>query len=305
MTWLYLSVFGSMVGGLLVAVAGWLIWGRKITLPTGSIRWFTIAAGILALLAEIATRFVGVSILLPFQMPRGLSDWYFDYRFVVPVAFGILVVALLSFPVQARGARGAAELTRRSFVSFVRPRWFIAPGVLLALVLLITIVAGAASQPGPESGNYTMYFVDLGGERGMGTSVYGWFYSLPAMILTGILIVVTIVALSLIARPALAEDSVHDVCVRTVRSRNIIAAGTGALMLHLGLIFGSLAATASVRSTFSTSEGSVTFWTTFSALQPSFDAASMLCAALGVALWATVVLSALASRHRVPVTLGS
>ena len=139
----------------------------------------------------------------------------------------------------------------------------------------------------------------------MGTNIYGWFYSVPAMICVGILLAVALVAMSLVARPAPAEDREQDVRVRAIRTRNIVVAVTGALLLHLGDIFNSLAGTASIRSTFTTSEGPVSFWTTFSALQPAFVAASMLCAALGIALWAAVALSAVPSRRRVPVAVES
>jgi len=305
MTWLYLLVFGSFVAGIILALAWWLIWGRRAGLPFGPASGFTITAGLLVLVGDIVRRLLDASMLLPFDVPRFLSDWYWDYRFTVPLLVGILSVVFLAFPVHARGGRGTAELTRRSPVSFARAKWFLAPGVLLALILLITVVAGAASEPDSVTGRYTMYSVDLGGERGMGTSIYGWFFSIPALILTGVLIVISIVGLSLIARPALAEDQERDIRVRTIRTRNIVVAGTGALLLHLGLIFSSLAGTASVRSIFPTSAGPVAFWTTFSALQPVFTAASMLCAALGIALWAAIALSAIPSRRRVPVMVGS
>lgn len=300
---LYLWVFGSLVAGIVLALVWRLVWGHKPALPVGSVSGFTLAAAFLAVLSEIAIRLMDVSFLLPFDVPRYLSERYRDYGYTIPLLLGILGLVLLAFPVRARGGRGAAELTRRSLVSFVRGRWFAPPSVLLALILFITITAGAASQPDHETGRYTMYFVDLGGERGMGTGIYGWFYSIPAMILTGILIVVTIVGLFLVARPPLAEDREQDICVRTTRCRNIIAAGTGALLLHLGLIFSSLAGTASVRSVFTTSEGPVKFWTTFSALEPTFIVASMLCAALGAALWVSIGLSAIPSRQRVQATV--
>lgn len=74
------------------------------------------------------------------------------------------------------------------------------------LILLLTIVAGRASQPEESTGRYTMYFLDLGAGNSVGTGIYGWFYSIPSLILTGILILSTVVSLFLIARPALAED---------------------------------------------------------------------------------------------------
>lgn len=305
MWWLYLLVFGSLLAGVVLALVWWLIWGRKAALPAGPVRGFTFAAGLLVLLGEIVVRFVGANILLPFELPRFLGNWYADYRFISPLLIGILGLVLLSFPVQERGGRGAADLTPRSPVSFARPRWFIAPSVLLVLILLITIIAGAVSQPEESSGRYMMYAVELGGERSAGTSIYGWFYSVPSLIVTGVLMAMTIVALFLVARPALVEDRALDTDVRTIRTRNIVAAGTGALLLHLSLIFSSLAGTASIRGSFATSEGPVRFWTSFSALGPALITASMLCAAFGVALWASVALSAIPAPRRAGVTVGS
>lgn len=306
MWWLYLEVFGSMLMGIVLALVWWFIWGRKMTLPVGSAGGFAVAAGLLALLHETVMRFVGSAILLPFQLPRFLSDGYMNYRFAGPLLIGILGLVLLAFPVHSRGGRGVAELTRRSPVSFARARWFIAPGVVLALILLMSILAGAASQPDPSTGRYTMYLVDLGGEMSMGTSIYGWFYSVPAMILTGVVIMVAITALSLLARPALAEDRPRDIRMRTIRARNIVVAGTGALVIHLSLILDALAGTASIRSQFATSEGPMSSWTSFAALEPSLVTASELCAALGVALWTSVALAAVpaARRASAPVSVG-
>lgn len=305
MAWLYVMVFGSLLAGLVGALVWWLISGRKVALLAGPVRWFTFAAGLLALLGEITTRFFGASILLPFEMPDLLSSFYWDSRFVIPLALGVVGVVLLWFPIHARAGHGAAELARRSLVSFARARWFVAPGLILALILLLTAVSGAASQPEETTGRYTMYFVDLGAERGMGTSIYGWFYSVPSVIVTGLLVVVVLIGMALVARPPLAANREHDIEVRFMRTRNVVTAGTGALLLHLGLIFSSLAATASMRASFSTSEGHVSFWTAFSALQPALAVASLLCAALGVALWAAVLLSALRVPRRALVTVRS
>lgn len=296
---LYLSVFGSLVAGVVLALVWWLIWGRKAALPTGPARGFTLAAAGLVLLSEFAIRFIGISSLFGVSALSALNGLIWDYRFALTVLVGVLGAALLLFPVQARGGRGTAELTRRSWLSFARTRWLIAPGVLLALVLILTVVAGVASRPDPATGRHTLYLVELGGERAMGTTIYGWFYSVPVMVLTGLLIVATIAGMTLIARPGLADDRDRDLSVRVIRTRNLLAAATATLLLHLGEILGSLAGTASIRSMFSTSEGPVRFWTTFSALEPVFIAASALSAVLGAALWTVIGLSGIQSRPSV------
>lgn len=296
---LYLLVFGSLAAGIVLAIVWWLIWGRKAGRLAGAVSGFTIAAGLLALLGELAVRLMSVSMLLPFDISMVIRLCYLDYRFTFPLVFGILGVVLLSFPVRARHGQGTAELTRRSPASFTRARWLVTPGVALALIILVTVVAGVASRPDSETGQYTMYWVEPGGQFGVGTNIYGWFYSVPALILIGVLIVITVVNLTLIARAAMAEDRERDISERTIRTRNIIAAVTGALLLHLGLIFHSLSSTASMRGSFATPDGPMTITPPFSAFGPAFDGVSILCTTLGVALWAAVVFSAIPSRRRV------
>ncbi|PFG34644.1 hypothetical protein [Sanguibacter antarcticus] len=304
MTQVYLLVFGSFGAGIVLASVWRLTRGRASALPAGPASRLTLTAGLIVLLGDLATRAMAATPLMPFDVPSALSWWYLDYRFTVPVVAGVLAVTLLALPVHARRGRCTAELTRRSLVSFARPWWFVPLGALLALVVLVTIVAGAASQPDSSTGRYMSYEVDVGGYT-MGTNIYGWFYSVPAIVSVGVLLVVATVGMSFVARPALAEDRQADIRVRTARTRNIVAATTGVLLLLLGDICGSLAGTASLRSTFATSEGPVSFWTTFSALGPALIAASTLCTALGVALWAAVTLSGVPGRRRAPVTVGS
>ena len=299
MTWFYFVVLGPVFAGILLALAWWLIWGRKRQLSGGGVGAFTVAAGLLLGGGNVVLLLLGTG-LFPLQLPPGYWVWFQDYRFTAPLLLGIVGMLLLAFPVQGRSGRGVADLTPRTPLSFARGWWFVAPALLLALILTVTVTAGAASRPDPSTGHYTMYFVDLGGERGMGSSIYGWYNSVPCLILMGVLIIVASVDLVLVARPTPAPNREQDVHIRRVRTGNVLAIGTSALLLHLGFILSSLAGTASITSSFSTSEGSVTFWTTFAGLQPVLIGASAVAAALGLALCVAVVLSAIPSRRWAP-----
>lgn len=302
MTWLYFLALGPTTVGIVLAFAWWLIWKRRAEVSMSGVGVFALAAGLIALLADVATRLMGVPMLLPFEVSRTLWGWYSDYKYTIPLLVGILGVVLLTFPVRSHGGRGEAELARRTPASFARPEWFVAPGVALVLVTVITVLAGLASQPDPVTGRYTSYTMEVGLDTVVGTRIYGWFYSVPALVLIGALIGVTAVGLLLISRPALGLDREQDIRERTIRTRNMIAGTTGALLLHLGLIFQSLAGTASVYAEVPTQDGRLTLSTTFAALGPVFSVGSLLSATVGAALWATVVFSAFPSRRSSRVT---
>ena len=297
MAWFNFLVMGPFVAGIVLALVWRLTGGRKSGLLADGIG-VSVVAGLVLVMGGAAVRLLAGPLPLTLNLPKEFWDWYPDYGYASPMVLGIVGIVIVAFPVRARSGQGTAELAPRTPLSYARGWWFITPAAALALIITFSIAAGAASQPDEVTGRYTLYMVDLGGERAMGTTIYGWFYSVPSLILIGVMFAVAAINLVLIARPALNEDQWRDVHTRAVRTRNVIRITTGALLVHLGLIFGSLAGTASVRSSFSTSEGSVAFWTTFAALQPVLIGASAVAAALGFALWAAVALSAIPTRRR-------
>lgn len=299
MSWLVFLIWSPVLAGLVVALVWWLLQGRRPGLPDGTNRAIAVVAGLVPLLGLAAQQLVGMPLFLPFDVPAAVMAWYMDYRFTLPLLLGILGLALLAFPVHPRAGRGTAELSPRTPTSFGRRWWFVVPLVLVAFIVLITVIAGTASSPEPTTGRYAAYYVDIGGQGSMGGSIYGWFYSVPCLVLLAILLAVALLDVVLISRPALDADHDRDVHVRTARTRNVLTVLCGALLVHLGLILESLAGTASMRGQFTAAGGTVTSWTTFAALEPVFFGASVVALALGVALWATVVLSAVPARQPV------
>ncbi|WP_043669333.1 hypothetical protein [Clavibacter michiganensis] len=304
MAFILVIALGPLAVGVILASGWWLARGRGEGPRNGGPRAATLAAGLVLVLGGLAVQLIAGPLSLLFDLPGGVWEWYSDFRYAIPLGLGVVGLVLVAFPVEARTGEGTADLAPRTALSFVRGRWLIAPAVILGLLLIATITAGVISVPDGETGRYTMYSVDLGGERSMGTSIYGWFYSVPCLILLGVVIASAMLDLVLISRPALARDRDRDVQVRAGRARNVLRIVTGALLVHLGLVLGSLAGAASMRSQLTTPEGDVTVWTSFAALRPLLLGSADIATALGFALWAMVALTAIPSRRPVPVAVG-
>ncbi|MDY0910473.1 hypothetical protein [Microbacterium sp. CFBP9034] len=294
MTWILIVVAAPVVVGVAIGVIWRMTRGRRTSLSPGLAALCTGLAGVIAIVGDLWPRLWGFPGWHP---PIPVLIWLLDHRYTLPLALGIVALVLLAIPVRARGAGGSADLAPRSIASFARGWWFAAPAGVLALIAVITIAAGIASQPDPETGRYDTVMVDAG-VGAIGTTVYGWFYSVPALIALGVLILVACVDLFVIARPPLAEDRELDVRTRVTRSRNVLTATTAAMLLHVAPVFASLSATASVRGTFTTSEGPMFLWSPIAGFQTVFTVAAYATAILGIALWTTVALSAIPARRQ-------
>ncbi|MGV8858192.1 hypothetical protein [Rhodoglobus sp.] len=289
--------FRSLIIGLALAVVWWLAQGRKSQLPTGLTAAVTATAASLALACILyLNAAIGFSVLRP-PLSEQLPPWVFEMRILWALAVGTLAVALLAIPIGAHAPRGHASLTRRTPFSFGRRRWFAGLTAIVGAIVTISVLAGIASEP-DEEGHWRNYTVDAGSSISFGTSIYGWYYSIPALILLTTLIAVTIVVLWLIARPSLTIDHDNDVRIRQLRTRNTLAVASGALLIHLGSIFTSLSSTASLRGGAAIGDSGWGSWTTpFAAIQPALLLLGLGISALGYAFWFGVLLSALFSRR--------
>ncbi|MBH0109948.1 hypothetical protein I6E81_07195 [Salinibacterium sp. NG22] len=289
--------FRSTIIGLALAVVWRLARGRKGRLPAGLTAVATVAATSLALACLIyLNAAIGFPLLRP-PLSEHLPLWVFEMRVLWALGIGILAVALLAIPIGAHTPRGHASLTRRTPFSFGHRWWFAGITTIVGTIVTVSILAGLASEP-DEDGLWRNYTVDAGSSISFGTRIYGWYYSVPALILLAALIAVTIIVLWLIARPSLSTDHDDDVRMRHLRTWNILAIASGTLLIHLGSIFTSLSNTAMLRGGAAIGESGWGSWTTpFAAMQPALLYVGLGIAALGYALWFGVLLSAVFMRR--------
>lgn len=286
-------LFRSMILGVVAGAAWWLIRGRTHRLPRGAVAVTTAVAAGTALLADFLARWMLGPSTMQLPRPDEVAVWLIDMRFALPLILGICAVIVLGFPLPAHTERGAADLSRRTLFSFVDRRWFGGISAIVGAIIAVTVGAGLASEP-DEQGLWRLFVVDLGGKAVAGANIYGWFYSLPALALLVVLLLVALIVLWLIARPSIGADRIDDVWVRRLRTRNVVVVVAGALLIHLGTILSSLGGTASLSTDVSAGEfGYATLGTSFAALQPALQVTGFVVPALGYGFWIVVLLSSI------------
>ena len=303
---LYLIALTPLVLAAAAAAAGWFITGRRVGVPTGLTRVLTVLGTSAALVVMVGYWLLQT---LPSLAPAMSydPDMAIALRYLVPLIAGGIALVVLAFPVRGSGTRSkGAELSRRTVLTFSRPWWFVAFGIVLLLTVTVALAAGSLSSP-DEQGRYTLYVVRAG-TASASTTIYGWHYSVPCLILLAVLVGIMTVDLALISRPALALDRDTDVAVRRARSLNIVRVGTGAVLLHLSAVLSSLAGTSTLRAgvgTGSSTAGEINVGTSFAALTPLLYWAGAVVGVIGLALWFSALLSTVpapaSSRRRVEV----
>lgn len=285
-------IFGPIILAVVVAaLIRWRTGARGEAAPGGALRAWTIVAATIPLLVAVTRTVLGYPSWM-LQLPRPVTELLIVPWFVGPIVLALVALVLLLLPLPVRRAEGAAEVSRRTMWTFTSTRLLLWLGILVAVVVGLTVAAGLASEP-DEVGRYRMYWVRTG-EMGMGTEIYGWYYSIPALVVLAVLLVLVLVALVLVARPplALGEGRERDVALRRLRSRNVLLVALGGVAGHLGAILRSLSNTSSVRSSFPLGDsGVIAIETPFAALTVSLLVAGFCLLAVALTAWLTVLLS--------------
>lgn len=285
-------VFRDLLLGLAGAalVVGLRRWRGRAAVPR-AVRWWLGAGALMGILVMVAGDMASIGPL--FGLPFTLTGAWVTARFVAPLAVGLLAVALALLPTARRQGGGSVVLARRTLVTFAPRGWLVALGAVVALVLASTLAAGMASQRDAE-GRWREYWADLG-VMSMGTEIYGWYYSVPALAFLATLLALVALVLAVIARPPLAPDVAEDAATRRWRARHVLTLAAGAVLLHLSSILASLSATASMEGGTSTTHGWVIAYGRFAALEGPLHVASQLTGVVGWACWFLVLLTALTS----------
>lgn len=279
-----------ILGGV-VAVGIWLATRRHGTPLSGRARVLAAIGGLVPVVVIGLYSVVRVTQLLaPMGLDLGMAVQ--EAQFVIPLAAGLIALAMLCVPGRRKPSASTAGIARRTAFTFVSSGWTVALMAIAVVTVALSLAAGLASVP-DQAGNYTLFRFQIG-TMGAGSTIYGWYYSIPAMFLLMILIGTAWAGLALVARPPLGDAREQDAAVRRTRSRNIAALTTGAIAFHLAAILGSLAGTSSIRVSFPTdTAGVVTAGSPFAALGSFLSDSSFVATCLGAVLCLSVAFTAI------------
>lgn len=214
-------------------------------------------------------------------------------RALVPLGAGLLGLLVLMIPAPAPRTTATASVSRRTVTAFLPRGWVIVALAVTAAIVALSIAAGLASTV-DDRGRYTEYSISIGTTgTEMGSAIYGWYYSRPALVALGVLLLAAAIAWLLISRPAWGDDADADAARRHSRVANVGRVLCGALLVHLAYILQSLAGTASIAGfAMSTDLGTVSARPPFAALESTLQVSGYLVLTAGLTLW---VLTALTS----------
>ena len=294
---LYLGlVWGPVLIAVVAAIGIRFTALRDVPSATGTARLLVILAGAIPTLLMLTPRLTWFG---PGDLPITLVMWLVDpgVMAVLPLALGLLAVLVLSFRPSHTPPAHAAVMTRRTMMTFVGRGWPISTLALTVVILGITLAAGSVSRP-DDLGQYRMYSVEIGTME-ISSEIYGWHYSIPALIMLGILLLATLAIWWATARPAWGDDVAADTAARRRRTADVGRMTTGALLIHLSAILSSLGGTASIRGMATTSElGPVTTGPPFAAIGPALETAAWLTLAAGLTLWILTAVLGIPARAR-------
>ncbi len=200
-------------------------------------------------------------------------------RFAVPLLLGILgcAILLLTPPL---GARGTADLTRRSLFTTGPRASLVIVAAALALMIGASLWAGSLSSP-DEEGRYRTFTIEPGESLAAGTEVFGWYHSVRCAPIVVLLVALCVWRLRNISRGP------GDEAARWSANRVALAITAGALLFGLAEIIQSLQAAASIKFYAETFR----FHSSLAALEVPLRWAVRTVITLGWALWFSVLFS--------------
>jgi len=212
----------------------------------------------------------------------------------------IFVLAAARWVRRSRGLARGLDPRPRRWWSFL-PRGTMAAGVTLVVLTCLTVVAAGVAATTDSRGRSTLIQITTPG--GYGATLFpGWYYTVPVIAGTIVLVIFAGAALALIARPPSVNDQTDSDRRRAASHVGLAALAFLAMTLGRLWIFAALGGVGMAEVT--TDEGSAWIVTSFQALTPVLGLAGASLVGAGLAACALLIVPARA-RSKPPVEAGT
>ena len=158
---------------------------------------------------------------------------------LAPACFAIgtmVTLAAVGVPAPARDAPREVDLVARSALR-LGPRWsYVAPVAAALAAATFAVVAGATSSP-TQDGHWRGFTVQFANGSSTSSPYPGWYYGIPLMIVTALLLAATCAALVRFSSAPLRgtpQDREFAILVRRRLTRFVLLAATGSILVYLG-----------------------------------------------------------------------
>lgn len=225
-------------------------------------------------------------------LPQGILSGY--WMSMLPLVWGILAIGVWLVAMRRSPISVEADLAPRTLLTFAPRKGIWLTAGLFTAITLVSIVAGLHSTTNRD-GNFMHYeLVVYGVAR---THIYGWYYSVPNLVLLTLLLGLALLALSRIARPAIQTNRSEDVGTRRAMSFLVVTTVISALGFHAAHVLKFAAGTASLRAGAEIDGQQIEIWGPFAALAPILLIAGYLCEAIGFGAWGYLLWRGVLPKH--------
>lgn len=217
------------IAGLVVTVAAIFLRGKKRDNARDQLRvplLIRLTSG-----AVIASFVLCVALQVFWVRPPTILWWVFALPLGI-AAVGTLAVAVTAPRRSGRTGDPALVGIRRTWLSFTDRIPLAAAAIAGVLILVVTLICGAASSPD----QYGRYVFIVFGDGAAAATFYGWMFGVPVLIGLLLLIAATWAALSQIATPAFSSPlaAQNEIASRRTISNAVIYLTGSVLAMTLG-----------------------------------------------------------------------
>lgn len=183
---------------------------------------------------HLLSRYFARQFLPMFGAVTDVRWWVFALPVVAAIVCFTVLIVLLPRE-DSKQEAPVAPVRARGWLTFSRKREWVTGGVVVSLLVLTCVVAGAASSP-DDDGWYSLIEIPVGDLDSGAATFFGWAHGVPVLITTALLTTLLVAILSLNSRrPYMRPETVEaESAARRATAKTVVLLYIASLLLPLG-----------------------------------------------------------------------